>query len=141
VSVDLELNDVEVTRDDDDLRVTGDITNEHSDDLDDVRACVVVWDEDDNVVVVALDNSLLDIDEDDTAGFSVDVKVPDDAGLVDHVDVYVDGLLGGTATNFVVEDGLDVDVCAAGTATPTTTATATPTTTPVATATPNPNLC
>jgi hypothetical protein len=142
VAADLELSDVEATRADDDLRVTGDITNDGNDDVDDARACVVVYDEDGNVVVVAIDNALLDIDEDDTASFSVDVKVPDEVDLVDHVDVYVDALIDGNPTDYTVDDDVEVDECADATATPTGTPPATNTPVPSATATPtDPNLC
>jgi hypothetical protein len=149
VDTNMELTNLDVTRKDDLLRVTGHIDGDSSDDVDNARVCVVVWDQDDNVIVVGQDNSTIDVPEDGTETFSVDVTVPDDTDLVDHVDVYVDGSIGNDLTEAVLEDNQSVDVCAnptntptgtPPTSTPTTTATATPTGSPTATATPD-NAC
>ena len=57
-------------------------------------ACVVVRDTDGNVVIVGKDDNINDLDKDESDTFSVTLTVPDDADVIDTVDVYVDGLDG-----------------------------------------------
>ena len=145
----LTITDVEVTRDGDLLRVTGTITNDDNDDLEDVRACAVVYNEDGQIIVVQRDNDSPDLDEDQNYGFSIDVTVPDDADEVDHVSVWADALNGNQPTQPEGSEDHDVDVCTTPTATPTgtlTPATSTPTATNTSTAvtptnTPIPDAC
>jgi hypothetical protein len=74
------------------VRVTGRITNDGNDELNNVRVCAVVRNEDGAITMVQHDNNEYDgFQEDDTQDFSVDVNVTDDADDADTVDVWVDG--------------------------------------------------
>lgn len=140
-TVDGELNysSIEITRNEDSLVVTGNIKNDGSNDLEDVRVCAVVRDEDGKVLTV-FRGSAFDLDEDATKAFSLTVNVVDDVDDVATVDLWADG----TDPN---EDDApidpqsdldnDVEVCDdPATNTPTPTGTLTPTNTPTATTTP-----
>jgi hypothetical protein len=129
---DLELSDVEAVRDGETLTVTGTITSDESDDLEDVRACVVVYNEDGGVLRVQRDAETFDMEDGDSNGFTIEVTVPDDDELVDHVSVWVDGINvdeDDTPSEPVGKEDVDVDIAEA-TPTPTATATATATATP-----------
>ena len=134
-------NGVDAIRDGDEITVTGTITNDGSDDLEDVRVCVVVFNESDDVVVVALDDEV-DLDEDEDADFSVTVQVTDDDEDSEYVNVFVDAENAdedNALTAPVVEEDVEVEDCdePANTATGTPTATSTPATgTATSTATP-----
>lgn len=138
VNGDLSLTDVDAVRDGETLTVTGTIESNENDDLENVRVCVVVYNDDNQVVVVQRDDDDYDMQDNDTQAFSVDVTVPDDDNDVDHVSVWVDATNADeddTPTEPQVED--DIDVTEA-TSTPTSTGTATPTATNTPTATPTP---
>jgi len=140
---DFELTGITVERDEDGeiLRVDGTITNLDEEDLDEPAVCAVVYDDDGNVVVVAKDEDIDDLAEDESDTFSLEIDVPDSISTVDHVDVWADGIEDDTPVDPVSEEDLDVEICAAtatptNTATSTSTATGTPTDTPTATDTP-----
>jgi hypothetical protein len=133
------ITGITATRVTDTLTVTGTIKNNDGDTLVDPAACVVVRDEDGNVLIAGKDDDINSLDEDETADFSVTFVVPDDIDLVDHVDVYVDGLDGDDdAAPIAPESVLDTGVTeqtptvtgtpATSTPAPTETPTATPTT-------------
>jgi hypothetical protein len=132
---DVSITDITATRTGMTLTVTGTIKNNDSDTLVDPAACVVVRDNDGNVVIVGKDDTINNLDEDESDTFSVTLTVPDDADSIDHVDVYVDGLDGSTsAAPIAPESVLDTNVTEQ---TPTVTGTP-PTNTPVPTDTPVP---
>jgi hypothetical protein len=140
--------DATFNEDDETLIVNGRITNDDGDDLENLRVCVVVRNDNGAITIVDVDNNDYDLNPDDSADFSVDVDVTDDEDDVATVDLWVDG------TNADEDDRVtdpqsdldnDVDVCGTATATPTATntpiATNTPGT-PTATATATlPNAC
>jgi len=127
---DIALSDITAARDEDTLTVTGTITNDDNEDLEDPAVCVVVWNDDDRVVTTGKDTTLDDLPEDDSADFTVKIDVPDDSDVVDHVDVWADGLTDDTPVAPVSEEDVEVNVTPAGTATSTST--------PAPTATPTP---
>jgi hypothetical protein len=132
---DASITDITATRTGMTLTVTGTIKNNDSDTLVDPAACVVVRDNDGNVVIVGKDDGINNLDENETDTFSVTLTVPDDVDVIDHVDVYVDGLDGSTgAAPIAPESVLDTGVTEQ---TPTATGTP-PTNTPTATDTPVP---
>jgi hypothetical protein len=146
----LEISNVVATRNGEDLRVTGTVTNDGNDDYEDVIVCIVVFNDQDDVVIVVLEDKF-DLDADDSQNFSVTVEVTDDDGDTDHVLVVADAINADEDDQFtkpvsVSKDAVD---CTANTATPTgTPATATPTITPTdptqtatATKTANPAVC
>jgi len=110
------------------LTVEGTITNDDDDTLDEPAACIVVYNDDGDIVVTGKDSTVNDLDEGENDTFSVTIDVPEGATL-DHVDVWVDGLEDGTPVEPEVSDNIDVDVSTAtpGTTSPTSTATNTPT--------------
>jgi hypothetical protein len=141
----LTFSNIVITRNGDQLRVTGRVTNSDVDDMLDVRVCLVVRNNADDVVVTQRDNNLLDILNGAFANFSVDVTVPDSTSTTKTVDVWADAL-NKDDSNQVTDPKSKLDntvtVCAA-TNTPTNTATpitstATPTNT--ATSTPTPTI-
>lgn len=144
---DMTFSNISVTRNDESLVVNGRIKNNDNDELDDVRVCVVVRNEDGDVTRVDVDNNVFDgLGEDETADFSITTTVPDDVDLVDVVDLWVDGINVDDDDNVsepVSDLDNDVTVCsAAATNTPVTntaTPTNTPATTPTATATATPD--
>jgi hypothetical protein len=136
---------------DTDLVVKGTVKNTDSTKLEAPTVCVVVYDNNDKVVLVAKDESLSDLAKNATDTFDVEVTVPDSTSLVDHVDIYVDGEHDGVPVapesklnNNVTEcnaTSTPTSTAGAGTATATNTAlpSSTPTNTPgpgTATATP-----
>jgi hypothetical protein len=127
---DLDISDAEAVRDGETLTVTGTITSDENDSLEDVRACAVVYDEDGNVVRTQRDSDTFDMEDGDSNDFSIDVTVPDDSDLAHHVSVWVDAINddeSNTATEPVGEEDIDVDIAAATpTPSPSPTATATP---------------
>jgi hypothetical protein len=146
VPADLTFSSIVVTRNDELLVVSGKLKNNDNDELDNVRVCVVVRNDDGDVTRVEVDNNEIDgVVEDETVDFSVDVEVPDDANDVDKVDLYVDGINvddDDKVTEPISDLDNDVDVCTAATNTPTgtpSTATSTPTgtLTPAPTSTPD----
>jgi hypothetical protein len=149
LSSDLEITNVVATRNGEDLRVTGRVTNDGNDDYEDVIVCIVVFNDQDDVVIVALEDKF-DLDADDSHDFSVTVEVTDDDDDTDHVLVAADAINADEDDQFTkpVSVSEEVDDCTANTATPTgtiaDTATATNTSTPAtatATRTPNPAVC
>jgi hypothetical protein len=127
---DIALSGISVVRNGDELTVSGTVKNEDSDQLDNPFACAVVFNEDDDVVIVGRDTDINDLDEDEQAPFTIELTVPDSTDDVDTVDVYVDGLEDGVPVNPASDVGNEVEE---GTATP---ATPSPTRTPTATPTP-----
>lgn len=152
LSSDLEITNVTAVRVGNDVRVTGKITNDGNDDYEDVIVCIVVFNDQDDVVIVALEDKF-DLDSDDSQDFSVTVKVTNDDDDTDRVLVVADAENADEDNQFTkpVSVGKDVVDCTAATATPTgsatNTSTATPTFTPTgtitatATKTPNPAAC
>ncbi len=134
---DLTISNLQVgRREDTDLVVAGKVKNNDSSTLKDPTVCIVVYTDDDNVVIVGKDESLSNLDEDDTDTFSITLTVPDSTTTVDHVDVYVDGLVDDVPILPESDTNNSVDVCdATNTPVSTTTATSTPTTTATNTAT------
>ena len=145
VNGDLVISNVSAVRNGETLVVTGTVTNDDNDDLEDARVCIVVLNDSGNVVVVQRDNDNYDLDAGAAANFSVTLTVPNDVDDVEHVHVLVD------ATNTDEDDRVtepqsreNVNVHTATptvtgtppTSTPTATATATHTATPTATPTP-----
>lgn len=140
VNGDLTFTNIRATRNNETLVVTGRVTNADNDDLEDVRVCVVVRNNDGDVTVTERDNDTFDLNSNAAANFSITVDVPDDNSDVDEVDLWAD------ATNKDESDdvtepqsdlGTNVSECAAATNTPTRTptGTATPTATNTPTAT------
>ena len=127
---DLVISDVEAVRNGESLTVTGTIESEENDDLEDVRACVVVYNEDGHVLRVQRDDATFDMSDGDSNNFTVNVAVADDDELVDHVSVWVDAINADeddTPSEPVGKEDVDVAV---GTPTPTSTSTPTATATP-----------
>lgn len=137
---DFTISDVRIRRDEDMLRVTGTITNNDNETLEDPKACVVVLDEDDNIVLVAKTNALSDIDDGEDVDFTINAQVVDDEDILNTVHVFADGLVDGVPTdaeedlNNSITDCSDVTTPSA-TASATPTATLEPTMTPTATST------
>ena len=134
VNGDLTITDVEASRDGEDLTVSGNIKNDDDDDLEDVRACVVVFDDDGKVVVTLRDGDTEDLLSDEDYDFEITGKVPDDDNLVDNVSIWADATNADEdddPTDPVEFDDVTVDE---GTVTPSPTGTAT--NTPTATPTP-----
>jgi hypothetical protein len=131
IEADLTFSNIEVTRDDELLRVTGNLKNNDPDTLDNLRVCVVVRNEDGDVTRVDVDNNEFDdVEEDEVVNFSVDTEVPDDEDDVDVVDLYADGHNADEddqVTEPVEDLDNDVEVCSAPPNTSTATATNTPT--------------
>lgn len=125
---DIVVTDVTAVRSGSTLTVEGTITNEDDDELQEPVVCAVVWNEDGRVVTTGKDTSIDDLAEDASAGFSIEIDVPDDSDLVDEVDVWADGL----EDDVPVEPGSEEDVAVSGggAGTPTATNTAAPTATP-----------
>jgi hypothetical protein len=129
---DVSITNLTVARKDDtSLVVAGTVKNLDSTELTDVVACIVVYTDAGKVVVVDKDDTgINDLVHNASDTFHVTVTVPDSTSIVDHVDVWVDGLQDGVA--ILPESDLDnsVTVCnATHTATPTGSATPTPTST------------
>jgi hypothetical protein len=118
----LAFSDVTAEREGETLTVSGTVTNEDAD-LDDPAVCVVVRDEDGLAVITGKD-SLDDLAESASADFSVTLTVPDDVDLVDHVDIWADGIESGVPTD--PESEQDVEIGVTATATPVPTATPMP---------------
>ena len=130
---DISLSGITVTRTGDTLVVTGTIKNNDGDTLVDVRACIVVRDSGDNVLITGADSTIADLAEDATDTFSVTITVPDD-DTADSVDVWVDGL-DGSSSDPPVAPASDLNN-SVGVCTATSTPTKTPTNSPTATGTP-----
>ena len=138
----LTFSNINITRNKDLLRVTGRIKNSDGDDMSDVRACLVVRNTDDDVVVTMRDNNLIDINGGNSADFSIDVTVPDSSTKVKTVDIWADALNKDDSDRVTDPESVlnnAVSVCSAtNTPTPTGSATPTPTNTATATNTPTP---
>jgi hypothetical protein len=144
---DLKLSNVKAIRDGEDLRVTGNVENDGNDDYEDVIVCAVVFNDNDDVVVVQL-HAKFDLDGGDDQDFTITIPVTNKDDDSDHVSVFADAE-NADEDNALVEPVSKTDVnavdCTAKTATPTgtiaATDTATPTSTPVTpTATPTTNV-
>jgi hypothetical protein len=132
---DIEITDVEATRNGDSLVVTAKVKNTGNDDLEDVRICVIVRDEDGNVQAVKRSGEE-NIDEDDTHVFDVTVDVADDNDDSKTVDVVGDGTNPSDddkPIEPVINDDNSIDEC---NNTPTNTPTGSPTLTPTNTVAP-----
>jgi len=154
---DLSFSNIRVARNGTTLKVTGTVKNLDSDELADPTICVVVYNSGDDVVLVAKNTSVADLSHNETADWQITATVPSSATTVDHIDVWADGLEGGTPIAPESSTGIDVTQCTptstpANTTTATATASNTPTSTPTgtppatntpgaATSTPTPNLC
>jgi|CXWL01.1.fsa_nt_gi hypothetical protein len=118
------------------LTVTGAVTNNDSDSLEDPTACAVVYKTDGRILAVAKDVTLLDLSTGQSDTFSITMAVPDSAGVLEHVDIWVDGVHGSDPVEPESSTGTDIiDATPTATGTP---ATATPTSTPTPTQTPSP---
>jgi hypothetical protein len=108
--------------------------------MEDSRVCIVVLNEDHEVVLAQRDNNQYDLDDGETADFSVTLVVPDDTEDVTHVRVLVDAINADEddrPTEPQVVTKVDVSTATpTPTATPTNTSTATPTPTQTSTSTP-----
>jgi hypothetical protein len=128
---DITIDDVTVTRDGDEVTVTGTIINNDNDEIFDVVVCAVLRggdDDDSPVIVTGKDTTLEDLDEDDTDTFSITLGLPEnDPEDATHVDIHVDAL--DEDDNPVVPDSLLTQPIEDA-ATPEPTNTATPTATP-----------
>lgn len=133
---DFELLNIRIRRNGDDIRVTGTIRNNDDDTLEDPQACVVVLDENDNVVLVAKSNVLADLDEDEQVDFTITAQVVDDEDIVNSVHVLADGLEDSVPTDAEEDMNNEITDCSDPTNTPTQThtpvASNTPTNTPAA---------
>ena len=109
--------------------MTGTVRNDDDETLTDPAVCVVVYSTADKVVRVGRDATLDDLTLDASDTFSVELAVPDSATLVEHVDVWADGLVEGVPG----EPEGDRNIAVA-----TVSVTSTPTATPTATVTPTP---
>jgi hypothetical protein len=136
---DIVISDLRIRRIEDSLKITGTIKNEDNDELEDPKVCAVVKDEDGNILVVASDTGIDDLDENDTDTFTITVTVLADVDDVAEVDIHADGLEGDIPVAPFEDLGNTVTVCPDATNTPTATTTASPTATntpdPTATAT------
>ena len=122
----LSFSSIVVTRAGTTLTITGTLTNDDGDTLEDPAVCVVVYNEDGRVIIVGRDAGLEDLDPNENDTFSVTLTVVDDSDEVASVDLWADGLEGDTPIEPVSETDNDVTV-----STPTPTGTpATPTDTP-----------
>lgn len=133
VAGELTFSNTDANRNGDSLVVTGRVKNTSGDDLEDVRVCAVVYNNNDDVSVVERDDTTYDLANNASANFSITLEVGDDNDDSDLVDLWAD------ATNQDENDkvtspesqlGINVDSC--DTTAPNATTTATPTATPVA---------
>ena len=135
---DITISNLDIRRDGDNLRVTGTIKNNSSDKLYSPNACVVVFDDNGDVLIVQVDTSINDLAHNATDTFDVSIDLTDISGIasaVDTVDVGVDGLDGSASGTPVVPEwdrNNSVEVCGTPTNTPAAT------NTPVGTATDTP---
>lgn len=128
-----------VRKNDTDLIVKGTVKNTDSTKLEAPNACIVLYDNNDKVIVVGLDDSLSDLALNASDTFSLTVTVPDSTSLVNHVNIYVDGEHGGVPVAPESKTGVNVTVCGATAVPATNTPTAgvgTATNTPVPSPTP-----
>jgi hypothetical protein len=132
---DISIDVTSVIRVEDTLTVTGTVKNNASTTLNDPVACAVVYNRDNQVVVVDKDDTLSNLDQDESDTFSITITVPESTSKVDHVDVWVDGIDESTDKPVDPESDKGNDVTV-HTPTPTSTSTPTPTNTPVPTSTP-----
>jgi hypothetical protein len=125
----LSFSNISILRDGDELTVTGTVKNNDNDEIVDVRVCIVVRNDDDDIVrVLVEDLSPADLDEDEDGDFSfTDVAVLDDDNDTATVDIYADGIIDGDPSE--AEEDLN-NTIVEGTATPTATSTPVPTATP-----------
>ncbi|MEX2245056.1 MAG: FxLYD domain-containing protein [Dehalococcoidia bacterium] len=134
---DLAISNVSVFRDEDELTVEGTVKNNDNDEIESVRVCIVIRNEDDDIVRVVIESlSPDDLDEDEDGDFSFSgIAVLDDIDDIATVDIYVDGFVGDIP--IVAEEDLnnDVDLCPDATNTPTPV-----TNTPTVTSTPDPTI-
>lgn len=128
----ISFSDIEAVRTGGELVITGTLTNDDGDALEDPAVCAVVYDEDGNVIVVGRD-VLSDLAIDASGAFSITVDVPDDAELVDSIDVWGDGLEDDTPIQPESDEDNAITVVPTNTTTPTATPTATNTPEPTAT--------
>jgi hypothetical protein len=132
---DIAISNLVVTRTGTSLVVTGTITNNDNDVLEEPHVCVVVYRDDGAVVITGKDVAINDLDEDESDTFSVTLTVPDSTSTVDEVDVHADGLEDGVPVGVATDDNNDVTVATATPSTPVATNTPAATSTPVATPT------
>lgn len=140
VNGDIEISGISAVRTGESLVVTGTITNEDNDELENARVCVVVINDSGDIVVTARDNDTFNLDPDEAGNFSVTITVPNESDDVDRVEVLVDAINADEDDRVTEPQSAGEDV---RTATPTVTgtpltSTATPTATLTPTATPTP---
>jgi hypothetical protein len=129
---DMEIDVDSVSRNGGTLTVVGSVENTGNDDYEDVIVCVVLFNDDGDVVLVVLSDEF-DLDADATEDFTITAEVASDSNDVDTVSVLADAKNADEddkLTEPVEEDDINVVV---GTPTPTNTpapATNTPTATP-----------
>jgi hypothetical protein len=128
-SSDIAIYGINAQRDGGSLVVTGTVRNDAGETLIDPAVCVVVYSSADKVVRVGRDATLEDLALDASDTFSLELAVPDSTTLVEHVDVWADGLVEGVPG----EPEGDRNIAVA-----TVSVTPTPTGTPDATVTPTP---
>ncbi len=128
---DLDVNNLNVAWIGSDFVITGDLEND-GDDLEDVKVCAAMLDDDGNVLNVGEDD-VGDIDEDDDASFEITIKRDSDA---EEIQIWVDGEMNNDVTRPVKGSKSVPNKTATPTRTPTPTNTPTPTSTPTDTATP-----
>jgi hypothetical protein len=128
---DIALTEIEAERTGGSLSVTGTITNHDDDLLEEPAVCVVVFDEDGNVITTAKDESVEDLSAGgDSDSFAVEIAVPDDEELVDHIQVWADGLEDDTPVEPSFADEEMIGLTPTATPSPSSTATPAPTATP-----------
>ncbi len=89
------ISNLSINRNNTTLTVTGTFKNTDSTTLAAPNACAVVYSNTGKVLVVKLDQSMPDLSASASDTFSMTMTVPNSTSLVDHVDVYVDGLQDG----------------------------------------------
>ena len=107
------------------LVVSGTLTNDDGDALEDPAVCAVVYDDDDRVVVVGRD-ALTDLAIDEDGAFSITLAVPDNGDLVETVDLWADGIEGNVPTEPESSVNNAITVQPTNTGTPTAAASSTP---------------
>src|SRR5581483_5308424 len=139
VDGDFTISNVTAIRTGESLSVGGTVRNNSDHTVTEPHACAVVYDADGHVVTTASDTAIDDLSQNESQDFAVDLAVPDSTTLVDHVDIWMDALDGGTPIEPQSSKGHAVVACPTATPTPgTPTDTATPSASPTETPTDTP---
>jgi hypothetical protein len=104
------------------LNVEGRVKNNDATQLRDPAVCVVVFNNNDSVILVGRNDGLADLSQNATSNFLISLTVPDSSTVVDRVDVFVDGLKNDIPIEPKSQINNSVSICAA-TAVPTATRT------------------